>query len=494
MAAASSVGGVGDESSEEDLEDSEDDITALMGLDLPSRQWTAESYANARAVNQFAMPRDTNILFFSTKVQQDAYFGHLVKKTVFKHQTIDLGYMRSHPIMTDLVDRFEEMGLANFLQHRCDWNETVIRQFYATLEIDMVAGIFRWSTGKRTYFATFAQFAAANQLDYDFITSEQSMNVILENPLDENDYPLYYEPAHLGIARTFGGTQGLRHHPAVINKIARVTFMPKSGNKDKVRGLYWNVISHIMNGNRIDVIALIMDQLADLRLNMEMNLYFAPYIMSIIKEKTSFRGVCECKHTPFRPFKNDHAFLMRPLTPFPGDAEAQGHGGHDDSDDDAHIGAAAAQHGMPPPHSPVQQQWAPPAGYFDPYFASMQESLSSQIAGLTSQMQNQMDLNFQNMQQQMFQPMMAQMQGVQENLYSDIAALDARFEDLPSSEQFEQLEHRQQDLEQRFDTFSTAFTGFSDHFYSVFPAPVPPPEFYPHQPFYPPPPPPPPMD
>ena len=84
--------------------------------------------------------------------------------------------------MTDLVDRFQQMGLANFLQHRCDWNETVIRQFYAT----------------------FAQFAEANKLDYNFITSEQSVNVVLENPLDENDYPMFYEPAHLGIARSFG--------------------------------------------------------------------------------------------------------------------------------------------------------------------------------------------------------------------------------------------------------------------------------------------------
>ena len=81
-----------------------------------------------------------------------------------------------------------------------------------------------------------------------------------------------------------------------------------------------------------------------------------------------------------------------------------------------------------------------------------------------------MNLNFQNMQQQMFHPMMAQMQGVQQSLHSDIAALDSRFEDLSSSEQ---LEQRQQHLEQSFDTFSTTFTGFSDHFYSVFPAPVP---------------------
>ena len=162
MDAASSVGGVGDDSSEEDIEGEEDDITALMGLSLPSRQWTAESYSNARSINQFHQQSDTNILYFNTQVQQDAYFGHMVKKTVFKHQTIDLAYMRSQPVMTELVDRFEQMGLVNFLQHRFDWNETVIRQLYATLEISMEEEKNWWKTGIRIYFATFAQFAAAN--------------------------------------------------------------------------------------------------------------------------------------------------------------------------------------------------------------------------------------------------------------------------------------------------------------------------------------------
>ena len=113
-----------------------------------------------------------------------------------------------------------------------------------------------------------------------------------------------------------------------------------------------------MNGNRINVIALIMDQLADLRLNIEINLYFVRYIMSIFKVKSSFRGICESKHTHFRPFKNDNTFLLRPLTPFPGDdmdAEAQGQDGADDSDDDVHMGGPVAQHDMPPPQPPVQQ-------------------------------------------------------------------------------------------------------------------------------------------
>jgi len=89
----------------------------------------------------------------------------------------------------------------------------------------MVEEKFWWKTGKRTYYATFAQFAAPNELDYDSITNEQSVNIVLENPLDENVYPMYYEPANIGIARSFWGTQGLRHHPAVINKIARGTFI-----------------------------------------------------------------------------------------------------------------------------------------------------------------------------------------------------------------------------------------------------------------------------
>ena len=37
LAAASSVGGVGDDSSDEDIEGNEDDVTDLMGLDLHSR-------------------------------------------------------------------------------------------------------------------------------------------------------------------------------------------------------------------------------------------------------------------------------------------------------------------------------------------------------------------------------------------------------------------------------------------------------------------------
>ena len=50
----------------------------------------------------------------------------------------------------------------------------------------------------------------------------------------------------------------------------------------------------------------------------------------------------------------------------------------------------------------------------------------------------------QHIQNNMYQPMMIQLQNVQESLHSDIAASDTRFDDLPSSEQYEQLVQRQQ--------------------------------------------------
>jgi len=59
---------------------------------------------------------------------------------------------------------------------------------------------------------------------------------------------------------------------------------------------------------------------------------------------------------------------------------------HEDDDEGGHMGGDAAQQAMPPPQHPVQPQWAPPAGYFDPYFASMQQGLTSHMDGLVTQM------------------------------------------------------------------------------------------------------------
>jgi hypothetical protein len=52
--------------------------------------------------------------------------------------------------------------------------------------------------------------------------------------------------------------QGLRHHPAVINKIDRVTILPKSGDKSKIRDNFWNIIDHVMKGEVMNVVLFMM--------------------------------------------------------------------------------------------------------------------------------------------------------------------------------------------------------------------------------------------
>lgn len=146
-----------------------------------------ETYSRERTPYQFSLPCTTSNLFFHTQVQEDAFFGHLVNKTVFKHQTIDFVYMAQQPVMTEVVGKFEAIGLRRFLEHKCNWNDTIIHQFYATVEIDFFEDTIEWMTGKRKYISTFAEFAAVNHLDYAFLTDNYSINMVDENILEIED-------------------------------------------------------------------------------------------------------------------------------------------------------------------------------------------------------------------------------------------------------------------------------------------------------------------
>jgi hypothetical protein len=139
-------------------------------------------------------------------------------------------------------------------------------------------------TGFKRYVAIFAEFATANNLDHGMIS--HGVDLYTEDQFE--DYAQYYEPARLGIPRRFGETPGLRHHPAVINKIARVNILPKSGDKSKIRDKFWNIIDHVMKGEVMNVVLFMMRQLNDLKMDKNQNLAYAPYIMALIKAKTRF--------------------------------------------------------------------------------------------------------------------------------------------------------------------------------------------------------------
>jgi hypothetical protein len=323
-------------------------------------------------------------------------------------------------------------------------------------------------TGKSEYEATFAEFAAANHLNYEYF--REGVDVYNEDILE--DAAVFYEPGTPNATIMNSLAAGLRHHPAAINNIIRHTFMPKSGNKDKIREHYWNVIDHVMNGTRFDVVKLILDQMICKKCLVRDSIYFAPYIMSLIKIKTGFNGLCDVKYELYRPFYNAKAFLNKPLTPYGQDAEAhnvaeniEAHGSDDENANVGNTGSVNVDEGayaMPHVH-PMQPQWEPPAGYFDSYFANIQQSMNSQFQQMQSGFQShfeaygqQMSDTFQTMQQNfqqqldtsldtfghhvyntMHDPMIQRLGDMQTDLQNDLSALNDRFSQMSTSEQYQ---------------------------------------------------------
>jgi hypothetical protein len=71
---------------------------------------------------------------------KDAFYGHLVNKSIFAHQSIDWDYLDKYASTCPLKAKFQHIVLLKFTQFTCDWNETIIRQFSATMEVDWEDG------------------------------------------------------------------------------------------------------------------------------------------------------------------------------------------------------------------------------------------------------------------------------------------------------------------------------------------------------------------
>jgi hypothetical protein len=273
---------------------------------------------------------------------------------------------------------------------------------------------------KKVNMKPLSEFVAANYLDYEYFST--GVDVYNEDILEHT--VVFYEPDTSNAIIMNWLAARLRHHPDVINNIIRHTFMPKSGNKDKVRAHYWNVINHIMNETRFDVVKLILDQMIIKKRLVRDSIYFSPYIMSLIKAKTGFNGLCDVKHEIYGPFYNAKAFLNMPLTPYGQDAEAQNvdenvevHASDDDNanvDNLGHINVDEDVYSMPPPPRPppvhpMQPQWEPPTGYFDSYFSNIQHSMNTKF----QQMQSGFNSHFEAYGQQMNDTFQTMQQGFQ---------------------------------------------------------------------------------
>jgi hypothetical protein len=79
--------------------------------------------------------------------------------------------------------------------------------------MDFIGKKMRWMTGKSEYEATFAEFAAANLLNYEYFSD--GVDVYNENILENT--AVFYEPGTSNATIMNWLAAGLRHHPVVIN-------------------------------------------------------------------------------------------------------------------------------------------------------------------------------------------------------------------------------------------------------------------------------------
>ena len=71
------------------------------------------------------------------------------------------------------------MGLRMVMGFRHNWNESIIRQFYATLEVDMEDEHLTWMIGKKSFTASFQDFASLIGLDYAKMKTRKTVSDLL---------------------------------------------------------------------------------------------------------------------------------------------------------------------------------------------------------------------------------------------------------------------------------------------------------------------------
>ena len=71
------------------------------------------------------------------------------------------------------------MGLRKVMELRHNWNEFIIHQFYATLEVDIEDEHLMWMTGKKSFAASFQDFASLIGLDYAKMKTRKTVSDLL---------------------------------------------------------------------------------------------------------------------------------------------------------------------------------------------------------------------------------------------------------------------------------------------------------------------------
>ncbi|KAG0542208.1 hypothetical protein BDA96_02G083600 [Sorghum bicolor] len=328
--------------------------------------WVPEEFCKVCLSRHFEQARDSPSSYFHTHSQFKLFRGGLdIRPMHLDQQWVSWSYLERFVHVRSLVDMFEGVGWRNALGLKQDWNEAVIRQFYATLEVRAQKEELVWMTGTRKFKATFKDLAAAVGLNYQEM--KQGKLVVDFPRLQSGDVQgFYYQDTSV-----YGPQGGLRRIPKLIYEILRRTIVPSAGANDKAIGWpFYEMITAVMSGEKFNLLDWTVNQMLECKRDVHSPLAFQPYIMALVLRTVGdFRGVSDISHEFYRPFFDQWEYLERKPSPM-----------------SCRVPGPHSPEPIPlevvPPDSPVPLEVVPPSpeAYRGPSFASS----SHRAAGTSS--------------------------------------------------------------------------------------------------------------
>nr|ADB85404.1 putative retrotransposon protein [Phyllostachys edulis] len=179
------------------------------------------------------------------------------------------------------------------LCRRNDYDEEIVRRFYATMHVSPDFTKMQWLIVTR--------YVESSKKEFERVlrTPSSKYEKIFDRPaLLAPVWTDFYDQT---VRYTLGKIHGLQPIPSLINRIINHTFLPKSENFDAIRGNAWNIIGNIMNERKFDVVDVIIRGIASSKNDRVKRIYYAPYIMALILSKIEYHGELGSPHKAYKP-------------------------------------------------------------------------------------------------------------------------------------------------------------------------------------------------
>jgi hypothetical protein len=214
-------------------------------------------------------------------------------------------------VVEAVYDRCSEMDLVEIMSFRCDWNEEVVAQFYATLFVEQDEQTIHWSIRGKRFRYNMAQFSilfghAGDSTVYGggYIVGRDNSKVDLHegNEVEPSKMHFMYDRAYGDIV--YGQIKGLTPYYKMLNTLFRFTLTPRGGDSDKISSRAKNLLAQMAPDRpKFAIMEFIWHEIIACSSNSSSACHYAPYIFHMIKVATQLNIVHNTTHMAYRSNK-----------------------------------------------------------------------------------------------------------------------------------------------------------------------------------------------